>query len=208
MAYSDFTLNDVRKSLGKIIKRAQLFEIIESIELPKWLREILDKGMPLAFISEKARSEFIVVPILLAVRELNHNSFSIYSGQRLDVEPSCGLTGECDFILTNTPPLPILQSPIISIVEAKKNDIEKGLGQCAAQMVGAQSFNQQEGNDIKMIFGCVTTGEDWQFLKLENDTIYIDNNRYYIVDVDKILGIFQSIITCYNPHHSTSPTFT
>ena len=141
--YSDFTLDTVRKAFGLTLKRAPLFAAVDPVDVPQWLTALLEKGRPLAFGSEKARSEFILVPILLASRELHHDSFSIYSGERLDSDPSRGLNGECDFILTNTPPLPVIQAPIVVIVEAKKNDIEAGLGQCVAPMVGAQLFNQK-----------------------------------------------------------------
>ena len=180
MAYGDFDLATVQKAFSLTLKREDLFESIKPIEASQWLKEALDMGIQLAFNSEKARSEFLVVPILLTGRKLNHNSFSIHSGERLDVEPDSGLVGECDFILTNTLPLPVIQSPIVIIVEAKKNDIESGLGQCVAQMLGAKLFNQREGNPIDTIFGCVTTGESWQFLKLENDIISINNGRNYI----------------------------
>src|SRR5205814_10081229 len=102
-----------------------------------------------------ARSEFIVVPILLASRELSHDAFAIYSGQRLDVQPEQGLVGECDFILTASVPVPVLRAPIVTIFQAKKNDIEVWLGQCAAQMVAARIFNEQEGRPLPQIFGCV-----------------------------------------------------
>ena len=99
--------------------------------------------LELALISEKARSEFIVGPILLASRQLCHNAITIYSGQRLDVQPEKGLVGECDFILAASPSFPILHSPLVTIVEAKTNDIDNGLGQCvAAEMVGARFFNE------------------------------------------------------------------
>src|SRR5260370_39781193 len=99
--------------------------------------------MELALVSEKARSEFIVSPILLASRRLSHNAISIYSGQRLDVQPEQGLVGECDFILAASPPVPTLRSPLVTIVEAKKNDIEVGLGQCLAPLGGGRSFNER-----------------------------------------------------------------
>ncbi|MBM3235145.1 hypothetical protein FJZ31_02480 [Candidatus Poribacteria bacterium] len=202
MTYGDFTLDTVRKLLGITITQQRLFDKIAPVAISSWLQEALDNGMPLAFGSEKARSEFIVTPILLTIRALNHNSFSIYSGQRLDADSDKGLTGECDFILTRTSPLPIIQSPIVTIVEAKKNDIEGGLGQCAAQMVGARHFNQREDSDIETIFGCVTTGEAWQFLKLGNDIIYIDSGRYYINQAEELLGVLQAIISYYKLNHA------
>ncbi len=197
MTYSDFDLNTARRTFGLTITQEPLFPAIEPLPLSPWLQEALNKGEQLALVSEKARSEFIVAPILLSSRDLSHNRVQIYSGQRLDVEPQRGLSGECDFILSWTPPSPTLQAPVVVIVEAKKNDIESGLGQCTAQMIGASLFNQQEGNGLETIFGCVTTGETWQFLKLETPHLLIDSHRYYINEVEQILGVFQAILNFY-----------
>jgi len=197
MTYSDFNLSLAQKTFGLKVTQENLFADVQAIPPTEWLQETLARGMSLALISEKARSEFIVAPILLTSREFSQNRFAIYSGQRLDVDASQGLTGECDFILTNTPPLPIIQSPIVTIVEAKKNDIESGEGQCVAQMVGAKIFNEREGNKTEPIFGCVTTGEAWQFLKLENNTVTFDKRRYYINKVEVILGVWNNIANIY-----------
>ena len=199
MSYSNFTLVKVKKDFGLEEQRENLFPQLELIQLSEWFKEALDIGLELALSSssEKARSEFIIAPILIELEKLNRKSFSIYSGERLDIDESKGLIGECDFILAKGPLKHTIQNPIVALVEAKKNDITAGLGQCVAQMIGAQIFNEQEGNEIKTIFGCVTTGEDWQFLKLEPNIINIDVKRYYIDNVEKILGIFQKIITFY-----------
>ena len=144
--------------------------------------------MQLSLVSEKARSEFIVAPMLLAVRELCHGEISIFSGQRLDVDPARKLSGECDFILARSAPLPRLRAPLLTLLEAKKNDIDAGFGQCIAQMVAAQLFNQQSGAAVPAVYGCITTGEDWQFLKLEGTTVTVDPSRRYINDVASILA--------------------
>lgn len=108
-----------------------------------------------------------------------------------------GLKGECDFILSKGPISSSIEAPIFSLVEAKRNDIKEGLGQCIAQMLGAKIFNQEEGNNVDVIYGCVTTGEDWQFLKLEADMIFMDFKRYYINELPKIIWIFQYIVNKY-----------
>lgn len=153
--------------------------------------------LALSTSSEKARSEFIVVPILFEIKKRNRKRFSIYSGERLDVDKAKGLVGECDFILSKGPVAHTIQTPIFALVEAKKNDISSGLGQCVAQMMGAKIFNETEGNDIPYLYGCVTTGEDWQYLKLQDNTIHIDSKRYYIDNLEMILGIFQSVVDTY-----------
>lgn len=132
--------------------------------------------------------------MLLTSRELSKERFCIHSGVRLDVAAKWGLQGECDFLLTRTPPLPIVQAPIMTVVEAKKNDIVEGLGQCAAQMLGAQLFNQRESQSLCPIFGCVTMGESWQLLQLLDDVVIIDSQRYYINEGERILGVLAAIV--------------
>jgi hypothetical protein len=193
MSYSDFTLEEVERKCGVTMQEAILFPDPPVAPVPSWLPEALSRGTRLALISEKARSEFIVVPILLAARELSNNQFAIFSGQRLDVDPERGLVGECDFILALGPAVPPLHAPVLTVVEAKKNDIEVGLGQCIAQMVAARKFNEEGGRATSPVYGCVTTGETWQFLRLADQAALLNRDRYYLDNVSGILGAFQAI---------------
>ncbi len=193
MSYGEFTLEAVERQFGVVTQEADLFPGSPSVAVPDWLPGLLARGTRLALISEKARSEFIVVPILLAAREISGDKFAIYSGQRLDVDPDKGLVGECDFILAVGPALPPLHAPVMTVVEAKKNDIEVGLGQCIAQMVGARKFNEASGRTGSPVFGCVTTGETWQFLRLVDQAARLNRNRFYLDNVSKILGALQAI---------------
>jgi hypothetical protein len=192
MAFTDFTLETVEAELGVTPRPGIVFPTLPAVSAPAWLTEGLARGMELALVSEKARSEFIVAPLLLGVRALSGGRISILSGQRLDVDPGRRLLGECDFILALSEPLPRLRAPLVTIVEAKKNDIEAGLGQCIAQMVAAQMFNERSGRS-GVVYGCVTTGEDWQFLRLDGQAVTIDTTRRYINDVGSILAAFLSI---------------
>lgn len=74
-------------------------------------------------------------------------------------------------------------------MEAKKEDLNGGLGQCIAEMIAAQRFNQQEGNEITEIYGVVTSGTVWKFLKLSENQVFLDLTEYYLGDLPKILGI-------------------
>ncbi|MGB7442305.1 MAG: hypothetical protein WA919_14655 [Coleofasciculaceae cyanobacterium] len=199
MAYGDFSLNQVKKAFDLTEKSVQLFPKVSVLEPSSWLQETLSYSLKLALLSssEKARSEFIIAPILIELERHNPDRLSIYSGENLDVDAEKGLKGECDFILAKGPISLTMEAPIISLVEAKKSDIKAGLGQCIAQMLGAQRFNKLEGNEISVVYGCVTTGEDWQFLMLEDTQVSIDNQRYYINELGKVLGVFQSIVDSY-----------
>ena len=79
-------------------------------------------------------------------------------------------------------------------VEAKNETIKFGLKQCIATMIASQLFNQQQGNIIDEIYSVVTTGTDCKFLKLCENTIFIDNNHYFIKEIDKILGILTTAL--------------
>ncbi len=80
------------------------------------------------------------------------------------------------------------------IAEAKNEKINSGLGQCIAEMVAAQIYNDRENQPKKCIYGAVTTGHVWKFLKYENQCVYIDTNDFYIDRPDKIMGILTGMI--------------
>jgi hypothetical protein len=193
MPYADFSLASLKAVLGVTADKAPLFDGIEPLPVPAWLESLIARGRRQILQSEKARSEFIVVPILLACQELTSRSIAIFSGQRLDVDPEHGLIGECDFILAASPLVPELQAPLVTIVEAKNDNVEGGVWQCIAQMVGASVFNERSGLEPRSVFGCVTNGEAWQFLRLTDRTALIDSQRYYIDDVGSILAAFKAI---------------
>jgi hypothetical protein len=196
MAYSDFSLEDLELKFGIKNYTAKLFENIEPLEPSEKLKDDLQLAAELPLRSEKAKSEAIVFPILVEVRNHNDKFFTIYSGDMLNADESLGLKGECDFILAKDVHSFSINYPIIQIVEAKKNDIDLGVPQCAAQLLGAKIFNEKKGVQLEKIYGCVTTGDEWLFMKLENDLI-VDEQKYYLVEINKLLGIFQQIVEFY-----------
>jgi len=198
MAFSEFTLDTAVRSLGVTVGEADLFPGLAPAAVPEWLPGWLARGTRLALISEKARSEFIVVPILLAAKELSGGKLAIFSGQRLDVDASRGLTGECDFLLALGPSVPPLRAPIVAVVEAKKNDVEAGLGQCVAQLVAAREFNGASRGPAP-VFGCVTTGEAWQFLRLDGDAVALHAARFYLDNVAGVLGAILAAVSEARP---------
>jgi hypothetical protein len=147
--------------------------------------------------SEKARSELIISPILVEVLKRNDYKFSLFSGENLNVDSELNLMGECDFILSKVPKSFSIKAPIFVLVEAKQNIIENSLGQCVAQMVGAKIYNERKGQPLETIFGCVTNGDEWLFLKLGNNLIQIRNERVYINELPKLLGILQEIVRTF-----------
>lgn len=192
MAYSDFTLDKVVKTFDlTLLDKVKMFSSIPEIESSNYLTETLDYNIPLALASntEKSRSEMIIAPILIELRKQLHQSISLFSGVDFNVEPAQGLNGNCDFIISRSPELLLVTAPVSVIVEAKKENLNAGFGQCIAEMIAAQIFNQREGNKIKAIYGTITTGSIWKFLKLEGQTVEIDLGEYFLNNINKILGI-------------------
>jgi hypothetical protein len=198
MAYSDFDLRAVRERFGFTLREdLDLYAATPGVEVSRELREFLRVWSPaaMAMNTEKARSEMIIAPILMEAVRLSGYRLNLFSGLSLDVDKERGLTGVCDYLLALSPERFFLSHPVVAVVEAKREDITGGLGQCAAAMVGAREFNQREGRAEVAVHGAVTTGSIWRFLKLEGDVLFIDLPEYYFDQVGKILGILLAIAT-------------
>ena len=200
MPYSQYsTLRAVKKQLGISVVNQPLFDTTTAIEPSSWLVETLTRTLKqrVGYFSEKSRSEAIVFPVLVEIKSRNDDQFTLYSGAILEADKEKGLNGECDFILGLSKQNIELEAPIFCIVEAKDNDLELGLPQCIAQMCGAKLYNEQDGTILPYIFGGVTTGESWLFLKLIGDIAYVDTRQYYIEKLDDLLGVLELITKQY-----------
>ena len=197
MAYSEFTLEIAQKTFQlNTVRSLGLFAEIEPVPPSEYLTMGLARKASLATAigTEKARSEMIVVDVLVDLLEHFDHSISLFSGIDFSVDAEKGLTGVCDFLVSLSPEQFYLESPIIVLVEAKNLDLKLGIGQCVAEMLAAQRFNAERENDIPCIYGASTTGIDWQFLKLQENNLHIDMSTYTIERCDRILGILSSMV--------------
>jgi hypothetical protein len=197
MAYNKFTLDLIRKAFKlKIVAEPSIFKNIHPIPPSDILQKYLECYLPLgnAIGTEKAKSEFIIAPILAELIGISQHQATLFSGIEFNVDEAQGLTGRCDFIFSASNIQYILTAPVLIIIEAKHDNINKGLGQCAAAMMAARIFNEKEANPHNTTYGVVTTGNIWKFLKLDQDTLYIDNKEYFIAALENILGILSQII--------------
>jgi hypothetical protein len=55
-------------------------------------------------------------------------------------------------------------------------------------MVAAQRFNQNKGKSISSIYGCISNGTQWRFLKLNDRLLTIDLYDYPLPPVEQILA--------------------
>lgn len=196
MAYSTFTLEQLEAQFGVINRRKRLFPEVIPIAPGETVLRALRLVEELPVRSEKARSEVLVFPILSELRERHDRFFTIYSGEILTADQSVGLVGEVDFLLARDIGSFTINHPLLAVVEAKKHDLELGVPQCAAQMMGAKYFNQQKQQELEVIYGCVTSGNEWLFLRLGKELL-VDTHVYHRNDIEELMGVFEIILTYY-----------
>ena len=199
MGYSNFKkIKTVVKKFKLDMQLVDLFTSITPIEPSAWLIETLEMAEIAPLTNEKSKSERIVSPILLEIAKQYRNKISLFSGEDINVRSEDDLSGPCDFFFSLQLPKLYVEAPIISLAESKDEDMEWGIAQCAAQMYGAKLYNEMEGKDIPIIYGCATDGIEWRFMKLENNVYFIDNKT--ITELPKILGTWHQVLQSYLPN--------
>ena len=197
MAYSSYNLKRVVQQFGLTLSEQRgAFSLVAPCAPPEALLVRLAEKVPLAVAinTEKARSELIVAELLFELRQHFRQRISFFSGVEFDVDREAGLTGFCDFLVSLSSQQLFITAPVIALVEAKNDNLPAAFGQCLAEMVGAQRFNQNEGNAIESLYGVVTSGVDWMFLRLQGTTVTIDLGEYGIDQPERIFGILVAMI--------------
>jgi hypothetical protein len=196
-SYSTFTIEQIKDEFGVEIEAIYgEYGRIKEFKLNEFITAQILNNVPLALAigTEKAKSEFLVAPMLGELRRLLDNKISLFSGVEFNVDAGQGLKGVCDFLLSNSSHQYYIDAPIISLVEAKDDDLKDGLPQCIAEMIAAQIFNERKNAEIKIIYGIVTTGSVWNFVRLEGKTAFVDAKEYSIENPHKIMGILMNMV--------------
>jgi hypothetical protein len=196
MSFQQFTFPQVQHDLGLTLHDADLFSAAPPFPVREEFAAFLRDGVALAVANstEKAKSEFIIAPVLLELRRALGSRFFLFSGVEWEADASRGLNGYCDFILTKGESQYVLAAPFVAVVEAKNDLIRTGLGQCIAAMYGAQICNQKSARAMVRVYGVVSTGSAWKFLQLEGAALTIDVPEYYIDNLPKVMGILRQIV--------------
>ncbi len=197
MAYNNFSLQEAIGQFDLNLIESAFCESLPPASPKSEFLNIFGQYLPLAqkAKSEKAKSELLISPILVELLGLADNQIQLFSGEEFNVDKERGLNGFCDFLLSRSAISSIIQAPVVMVVEAKKGELDVGLGQCTAEMVAAQIFNINEDKPISVVYGCVTSGKLWQFLKLENQELTLDLTEYQVTPVERILGILKWMVS-------------
>jgi hypothetical protein len=191
MSFRDFTLADVETKLGLTLNEAPLFTNVAALTPRHEFLEALAEGAEISqgVNGEKAKSEFLIAPVLREFRHLRDRRNAVFSGVEFNVDAAKGLNGYCDYLITRSPRQFIVTAPVIAVAEGKNDDVTLGIGQCVAGMRAAWLFNTQKGEPVEQVFGASTTGRHWKFLRLRDTQVTLDTDDYFLPDVGKILAI-------------------
>lgn len=100
------------------------------------------------------------------------------------------LTGIADYLIA--PKRAYLETPLLCVTEAKRDDFERGTAQCVAEMVACQWTNRQE-NHQGTVFGIVSNGQDWQFYKLTDANEIYESAIYPMTNLPELLGVLDIV---------------
>lgn len=204
MPYSNFVLSGLVKQFNLDVQDGVWIQDVPAHQPSELLKIWLEQNVAFAVAqsTEKARSEFMIAPILAEVRQHFAGQISLFSGVEFNVDEASGLGGICDFLFSRSKQNLYVEAPVLSVVEAtparqvhlqgqdaKNESFKQGIAQVGAEMVAAELFNQREGQSYQQIFGVVTIGDEWKFLKLEQRVLYVDSKRYGLDELPQILGI-------------------
>lgn len=193
MSYSQFSLADLKSRFQVSLKRAPtpLFATQPAVAPSPFLREALHRAERVLsrIPSEKARSESIIAPVLGELETTLSDKVAVFSGATLDVAPAEGLNGQLDYLVVADPLAVVPSAPVLIVVEAKADSLFSGHAQCTAGLIAAQRLNQARGQADKLLYGVVTTGLEWQFLRFSDCLAEIDPHIYTFSEIDRILGV-------------------
>jgi hypothetical protein len=196
MAYRKIKLTELETKFGIQNRLIRWLDssTITPIEPSNLLKMNIDRATLAPLSTEKAVSERVISPIMTEVLERNTELVQLFSGELINADEDNGLNGEIDFLFNYRPYASTPEAPIFSITESKIGLLHKAWGQAAAQMLGVSIVNQKANHPLDIVFGSVTDGNSWQFMKFDKQTIWIDSRVYSLTEIPIILGIFQYFI--------------
>ena len=142
------------------------------------------------YASEGARCENVIYPILREVYKGYADAYALWVKKPLAYDET--LNGTPDYFISTRSELGILTvgTPLIILVEAKKNDFEQGWGQCLAELVAAQKINDDPDTPV---YGIVSDGERWQFGKLTGDAFTRHKTSFSIDNIPTLFGAINAV---------------
>jgi hypothetical protein len=191
LTFSGMTWDILEEKYGIRSEERLLFEDCAVVEPSAILVGILQRARRARLANERARAYRLIDPVLAELETFYDGKISTIPDMYLEVKDVEGLSGNPDFVISAGALNKVV--PLVAIVEAKKDDVDPGLPQCAAELYAAYLLDK---GGLRRVYGCVTTGGDWKFLYFDGNEkrVVVDRNIYYITELPRLLGVFRRIV--------------
>jgi hypothetical protein len=167
MPYGKFErIEQVSDKFGLKVKRASFIDLID-IKVDEFFLQRMGRALlkDSNFVNEDAIRQHIIAPILDIVSD-NYEELEVWSEVTYTVDEKLDLDGKPDYLIAPYADNGGISIPPICVMEAKEKDWKKGWAQALAEMYAAST------QGVNICYGVVTTGEFWQFGKLEEGKIF------------------------------------
>ena len=192
MAFSDFkTISEVQEKFRIMYAEDDFVTAEPSAPSTEFLQDFeFTREHIHVFASDAARSEAIIFPVLKESYKAYANQYALWIKQSIAYDDL--LNGTPDYFVSTRSELgkTVVGSPLILLVEAKKNDFEQGWGQCLAELVAAQKINDDADFPV---YGIVTDGTLWQFGRLIGDTFTQNRTDFALANLPTLFGAVDSV---------------
>ena len=198
MAFSDFkTIPDVQEKFrirhveNDFIETQHTADPSEQfLQELEFSRQYID-----VFASEAARCEAVIFPVLREVYKGYAEHYALWIKKPIVYDDI--LNGTPDYFVSTRSELGklVVGTPLIMLVEAKKNDFEQGWGQCLAELVAAQKINEDVEHPV---YGIVSDGTWWQIGHLVNETFTQNRTSFSVDNLPVLFGAIDSVFKAAN----------
>ena len=193
MAFSDYkSIAQLQKDFPVKYREENFVPALRVAPPPAFLEELAFNLKALdVYTSEAARTEAVIFPILREVYKRYHEQYSLWIQKYISYDAK--LSGTPDYLIATQSPLgkTFLATPLVVLVEAKKNDFEQGWGQCLAELVAAQKINDAP---TRPVYGIVTDGKLWEMGKLTGDTFTKNIASRTVDDLPELFGALDFVM--------------
>ncbi len=192
MAFSDFKkISEVQEKFRIRYSANDFFEVEEAKPSEQFLQDFEFSMQHInVFSSEASRCEAVIFPILREVYKKYADSIALWIKEPITYDET--LNGTPDYLISTKSELGItvVGTPLIMLVEAKKNDFEQGWGQCLSELVAAQKINDDPSFPV---YGIVIDGTLWEFGRLVNDTFTRNRTNFTLANLPILFGAVDSV---------------
>ena len=201
MAFTDY------KSIEQVLQKESVTILNDpflpedtSIDLPEWFLQDMTFALSIKSSQENEvfYEEFFIVPFLKEIWK-HHRNIKVWSHVYIKYDDD--LCGNPDYVVSSLREehtYEVLSTPLLAAVQAKQQTFLAGWGQCLAAMLACHKINMKnlpESSSLLPVYGIVSTGEIWEFGKLEDHILRKYPAPLSIANPRQLAGALEYIFT-------------